>query len=143
MPRGPHILIAGQENSDEPAFERVNVAEGEYLFEEGNPGTAAYLILSGEVEVRTGTHTTAPRTVTRLGKGEVVGEMSLLDSRPRTAAALAVTEVEAIRVSRFAFRARLDEMDPIMRSIMKTLVKRMRVVNREVGDLKRMDWRPK
>ena len=143
MPRGPRILIAGQENSDEPAFERVNVAEGEYLFEEGNPGTAAYLILSGEVEVRTGTHTTAPRTVTRLGKGEVVGEMSLLDSRPRTAAALAVTEVEAIRVSRFAFRARLDEMDPIMRSIMKTLVKRMRVVNREVGDLKRMDWRPK
>ena len=145
MAAKPRIRIGQSDGTDrdEPAFERLVVAAGDYLFEEGNPGTAAYLILSGEIEIRTGTHSSAPRTVTHLGKGEVVGEMSLLDSRPRTAAALAVTEVEAIRVSRFAFRARLDEMDPIMRSIMKTLVKRMRVVNREVGEMKRMDWRPK
>lgn len=125
------------------AFERVKLDPGDYLFEEGNPGTAAYLILAGEIEVRTGTRTPAPRTVAKLGKGEVVGEMSLLDTRPRVAAAIAITEVEAIRISRFAFRARLNEMDPVMRSVMKTMVKRMRDVTREVGELKRTDWRPK
>lgn len=124
-------------------LERVKLVPGDYLFEEGNPGTAAYLILTGEVEVRTGTRTDAPRTISRLRKGEVVGEMSLLDSRPRVAAAIAMTDVEAIRISRFAFRERLNAMDPVMRSVMKVMVKRMRDVTREVGELKKSDWRPK
>lgn len=127
---------------NDKAFERVIVDAGDYLFEEGNPGTAAYLIIAGEVEIRAGARSEAPRRIARLGKGEIVGEMSLFDSSPRMASGIAVTKVEALRISRFAFRSRLNDLDAVMKGVIMMMVKRMRGISKENADLKRHDWRP-
>lgn len=123
-------------------FEKVAFEPAALLFDEGQPGDAAYLLTSGDVEIRAGVRTGSPRILARCGKGAVVGEMALLDKRPRMAAGVALTRVEAIRISRQEFLARLDAVDPVMKSVIEILVGRVRDLSDEVAELKRMDWRP-
>jgi len=123
-------------------FERMTFEPNTLLFDEGQTGDAAYLITSGDVEIRAGARSGTPRTLAKCGKGAVVGEMALVDKRPRMAAVIALSRVEAIRISREEFLARLDGVDPVMRSLIEILVHRVRDLSEDVAELKRMDWRP-
>ena len=69
----------------------------EYLFEEGDHGECAYIIESGTVEVSLNKGG-RKLVIATLGKGEVLGEMSIIDKLPRTATARALepTKVTAI-----------------------------------------------
>ena len=131
------VQVAMSENG----FERITVRSGDFLFNEGETGQAAYLIVSGRVEIRTGVKTDIPRTVAKPGKGDIVGEMALFDNKPRMASCIAVEDTIVIRISVKEFRARLDHTDPVMRSIINILVKRLREMSEEVAELKRIDWR--
>ena len=122
-------------------FDKVVFEPNALLFDEGQTGDAAYLVTKGDIEIRAGVRGESPRTVARRGKGAVIGEMALFDNRPRMAAAIALTRVEAIRISREEFLARMDDMDPVMKSIVKILVGRIRELSDQVAELKRMDWR--
>lgn len=122
-------------------FDKVVFEPNTLLFDEGQAGDAAYLVTKGDVEIRAGVRGESPRTVAKRGKGAVIGEMALFDNRPRMAAAIALTRVEAIRISREEFIVRMDDMDPVMKSIVKILVARIRELSDQVADLKRMDWR--
>ena len=65
---------------------RIQLARGEVLFREGeDPGTA-FLIESGEIEVRT-RQRGRDVILSVLGPGELVGEMAVIDDSPRTATA--------------------------------------------------------
>jgi len=75
-----------------------------------------------------------------VGKGKVIGEMALFDKHPRMASAVATEKTEAIRISRDEFRGRMKMMDPVMRSILKLMVKRTRELSEQVAELKRTDW---
>lgn len=127
--------------SEKKGFEKVVFEANSLMFDEGQAGDAAYLVVSGDIEIRAGVRGESPRTVAKRGKGAVIGEMALFDNRPRMAAAIALTRVEAIRISREEFLARMDDMDPVMKSIVKILVGRIRELSEQVADLKRMDWR--
>ena len=67
---------------------------GQEIFREGAPGDGVYFVKDGLVEISAGTSTTR-RVFSRLGPGEIFGEMSLIEHRPRsaTAAAAAASEV--------------------------------------------------
>ncbi len=123
-------------------FQRMTFEQNSLIFDEGQTGDAAYLITDGEVEIRTGVRGESPQTLARSGKGVIIGEMALFDNQPRMAAAIAITPVEAIRISRDEFRNRLDDIDPVMRSILLVLVKRLRQMSDELAEFKRTDWRP-
>jgi CRP/FNR family transcriptional regulator, cyclic AMP receptor protein len=128
--------------SERAEFQRLSFETSKQLFDEGAPADAAYLIIKGEVELRVGTRSAAPRVLGKAAKGQVVGEMALFDNQPRMASAVATTQLEAIRISREAFRQRMDEMDPVMKSIVLNLVRRVRELDRQVGELRRLDWKP-
>jgi HEAT repeat protein len=66
-------------------------APGEALFAEGEMGEALLIVVRGSVAVSRGGH-----RVATLGPGEVLGEMSVLDRRPRSAGAQALEETEAM-----------------------------------------------
>jgi CRP-like cAMP-binding protein len=70
---------------------------GEVIFREGDESTEAYWIISGRVDItiRSGT---VGLPLARLGPGEIIGEMGLIDNKPRsaTATALGPTELEVI-----------------------------------------------
>jgi len=108
------------------AFKRLTFQSDEYLLKEGTLSNAAYLILSGKVEIRLGAFGDNPRSLAVLGKGDVIGEMSVLDNTPHMASAIAIEETVVNALSADEFNRRVDNMDPLMRGVLKIMVNRVR-----------------
>ena len=113
-------------------FRRQAFRLGEIIFEEGQPGDAAYLIIKGKVEIRIGTHTEHPRTLAVLGKGQVFGELAMFDEQMHMASAVAVEPTTVSAISRDEFRNRVNQMDPLLRGIILQMVERARQVAAEM-----------
>jgi hypothetical protein len=77
---------------------RRQFSPGDTIFSEGDESKEAYMLRSGRVEILKATPEGAVRLAV-LGDGDVVGEMGLLDERPRSATARAVDTVVADAVS--------------------------------------------
>lgn len=100
--------------------ERVDVTAGTLLMDQGDPGTDCFVIIDGEAGVYVrGEH------VASLGTGSMVGEMALIDHRPRTATVVAVTGMSLLRFRTNAFRTLLDEMPVASARVMTTLRARL------------------
>ncbi len=59
------------------------------VFQEGDEGKELFVIGEGEVEIRKKSASGEPMTLARLGSGNFFGELSFIDQRPRSAAAVA------------------------------------------------------
>ena len=99
---------------------------GAVIFEEGQSGDSAYLIVDGKVEIRVGSHGGNPRTLATCSKGDVIGEMSLIDNQAHSGTAVAVENTTLIAMSRAEFQGLLDASNPVMRGIVLLLVRRLR-----------------
>lgn len=112
---------------------RRHIAPGETIFAEGDPSDEAYLIRSGRVEVLKST----PRGVVRLavlGPGDVVGEMGLLQERPRSARAQALEALAVDAVSRDEFTALLARDPAKSMEILRVLFERLRSMNERLSE---------
>ncbi|RNL81364.1 Crp/Fnr family transcriptional regulator [Nocardioides marmorisolisilvae] len=69
----------------------LTVPEGWAMMAENTPADKAYLILSGEVSVRR-----HGEEVARVGAGDLVGEMALVNHKLRSATVVSVTPIEAL-----------------------------------------------
>ncbi|MBV9953011.1 MAG: cyclic nucleotide-binding domain-containing protein [Acidimicrobiia bacterium] len=77
----------------------ITVAAGELVVRQGEPGSDMYVIASGSVRI---TRTEADGTVTVLGtrgRGEFFGEMSVLESMPRSATVEAIEDTRLLVIS--------------------------------------------
>jgi CRP-like cAMP-binding protein len=72
------------------AFDVRVVAAGGVVIEEGQPGTEAFIVARGELEVRRVAHGGEPIVLARLQSGQVFGEMALVSRAPRAASVVAV-----------------------------------------------------
>lgn len=80
---------------------------GQFVFREGDPGDAWYVIYEGEVEVlKDGTM--ERRAIAQLGPRSCFGEMSILDGSARSASVRATTDATAFRFPRVDFNELLD-----------------------------------
>jgi CRP-like cAMP-binding protein len=98
---------------------------GEVLFYEGEAGDHAYIIQDGLVEIsrRVGV---AEIFLATCGPGEIVGEMALIDGKPRSATtrALRPTSIRVLPLGHF--EAMLNGTDPAMRQLMMRFVQIIR-----------------
>jgi CRP/FNR family transcriptional regulator, cyclic AMP receptor protein len=78
----------------------VTVPEGRTLFEAGQPGESLFLIDSGEIELFIIDNVGQKIVLAVARKGDFFGELSLLDSGPRSATAVALTDSELLTLSR-------------------------------------------
>jgi EAL domain-containing protein (putative c-di-GMP-specific phosphodiesterase class I) len=104
---------------------RISLSAGDALFREGDPPTTAFLIESGEIEVtmlRAGERV----TLSRLGPGDLLGEMAVIDDAPRTATAIALSDCLLFPIDRAQIGERLATTDPIIRSLLEGQLKRYR-----------------
>ena len=76
--------------------------KGHVLFEQGQPGTELYLVISGKVGIVKNGH-----TIVSLGPGSNFGEMAMLDEPNRSASAVAEEDCELMVIPRDAFFAML------------------------------------
>jgi diguanylate cyclase len=94
---------------------------GEIIFKEGDPGNSAYIIEEGIVEV-----SVSSTQQTRLGKGELFGEIALIDQQPRTATVRAVENTVLIPIPRQLVKELLEKTDPVVRHLLLTILERYR-----------------
>jgi CRP-like cAMP-binding protein len=94
---------------------------GSALTTEGEPGEAFYLITEGRLEVSRG-----GATISTLGAGDFIGEISLLDGRPRTATAVTLGPVRGLVIRRAAFTELMDRFPPVRLGILMALTERIR-----------------
>ena len=76
---------------------------GELIFVQGQASECVYLIESGEIELLESTEDQRTLRIAKLIKGDLLGEMALVDERPRAFSARAVTECTVSIVSREQF----------------------------------------
>lgn len=82
----------------------VNVPAGAVLVKQGQPGREAFIVASGMAEIRV-----ADQVVGHAGAGDLVGEMALLDARPRSATVVAVTPMRVLVMDPSEFASLLDD----------------------------------
>ncbi|MFQ5671863.1 MAG: ATP-binding protein [Nitrospinales bacterium] len=99
----------------------IALEPGETLFEEGTLETSMYLILSGEIIVSKGV-----KQIATLGPGQYLGEMSLLESKPRSASAKAVNDTLLMEIRETEFNDYLANEPRALISMVKTLSSRIR-----------------
>lgn len=78
----------------------VTVAQGQTLFQAGEPGESLFVVQSGEIELFIKDTAGQKIVLTVAREGDVFGELSLLDSGPRTATADALTDSELLVLDR-------------------------------------------
>ena len=107
---------------------RVNFSAGDIIFKEGDPGDSAYLIEEGSVEV-----SVSSTQRTRLNKGELFGEIALIDQQPRTATVRALEDTVLVPIPRQLVKERLEKTDPVVRHLLLTILERYRSTRNQPG----------
>ena len=100
--------------------QQMEATSGTVLVDQGDPGTQCYVIVEGQASVYVrGEH------VASSGPGSMVGEMALIDHRPRTATVVADTPMKLLRFGTREFRTLLDEMPKASERVMTVLRERL------------------
>ncbi|MEM7587982.1 MAG: cyclic nucleotide-binding domain-containing protein, partial [Acidobacteriota bacterium] len=108
---------------------RKEYAAGVAILEEGSTGLGLFLLTSGRVEVFK-QHGDRRLHLAELGRGDILGELALIDQQPRSASAVALEDTECLLLTRDRFRS-LAETRP---RITWALVPRLAMRNRELQD---------
>jgi CRP-like cAMP-binding protein len=103
----------------------VGFAAGEVIFSKGDKGDKMYVVRSGEIEIEVN-----GKVIETLTQGGIFGEMALIDVSPRSATARAKTNCQVAAITEKIFLFLVDEMPFFALSVMRTLVDRLRRVDR-------------
>ena len=108
--------------------------KGEYIFREGDPGDYAYIIDSGEVEVSS-EKDGRRMVVAHLKKGDILGEMAIIDRQPRMASAQAITPTVVIPIPLDYLSREIETADPTLRLFLRLVVARYRDLSTRFGQI--------
>ncbi|HET7833691.1 MAG TPA: EAL domain-containing protein [Gallionella sp.] len=106
-------------------LDREIFKRGQQIFNVGDPGECAYLIEDGSVEVL-GKRRGREYRISLLGKGEMFGEVALIDHQPRTATVRAVEDTVLVPISRKLVDGLLEKSDPILHHLLLVVLDRFR-----------------
>jgi CRP/FNR family transcriptional regulator, cyclic AMP receptor protein len=112
--------------------ETLTYRAGERLFEKGDEGNAAYIIINGTVDVLVPIES-GETAVATLGAKEIFGEMAVLCDQPRSTAIAARTDLTVLRLQRSAFLNLLREFPDIALEMIKVLASRLESTTRELA----------
>lgn len=108
---------------------RKHYAVDRTIFRTGDSGDCAYVIESGQVDIRrqVGTQT---KTIATLAAGEIFGEMALIDGKRRMADAVAVTNVTVLVVPADQFSDKMRAADPFVRALLRMFTENLRLMTK-------------
>jgi CRP/FNR family cyclic AMP-dependent transcriptional regulator len=103
----------------------VEFESGAVIFTEGDPADVLFVILSGEVEL-----TLRGASLGVEGKGNIIGEMAMLEAAPRRSTAVARSPVRLAKLERDQFQKLIGENAEFALGSMTALANRLRAVDR-------------
>lgn len=101
--------------------EEVEAAPGAVLIDQGRVGTECFVILDGQATVFAG-----DEPITTIGPGSMVGEMALVEHRPRSASVVAESDMVLVVFDVAAFKVLLGELPRAHERVLATLAARHR-----------------
>ncbi len=104
----------------------VRLAADEVLFLAGDPGDGCYRIEDGLLKVTMVSRSGTERILAILGPGAIVGELSMIDGRPRSASVVAVRAAALSFLSRAAFEAFTRKHPDVYKTLVTLLATRLR-----------------
>jgi CRP/FNR family cyclic AMP-dependent transcriptional regulator len=93
---------------------------GTVLTREGAVGHEFIIVLDGEIEVRQG-----DRVIAERGPGSYIGEIALLDHRPRTATVVAKTPIKIEVIGQREFAGLLAEVPELSQQLLAAVARRL------------------
>ena len=97
---------------------------GDIIFRQGDAATEFYVVQSGKVDIRLGN-----RLLGTVGDRDIFGEMALIDAAPRSATAVAATDVRLVAVGEKQFLFMVSQTPHFALNVMRTLARRLRTQN--------------
>jgi CRP/FNR family transcriptional regulator, cyclic AMP receptor protein len=110
-----------------PGFTTRFFAKGDTIFREGERGEEFFVVVRGQVEIRSGN-----RGFETLGRSGIFGEMALIDDRPRSASVVALTDVTVAPIKENQFLFLVKHTPFFALSVMRVLSYRLRRQNKAV-----------
>jgi len=107
----------------------VEFTAGQRLFSKNDAGNSLYIIVSGRVRVHDG-----ERLLRYRGERDIVGEMAVLDTEPRTADVTVEEEALLLRLDQSALYELMADHVEVAQGIIRFLLRRMRVMIRESAE---------
>ncbi|HTH33842.1 MAG TPA: cyclic nucleotide-binding domain-containing protein [Xanthobacteraceae bacterium] len=100
---------------------------GDIIFRQGDAATEFYVVQSGKVDIRLGN-----RLLGTVGDRDIFGEMALIDAAPRSATAVAATDVRLVAVGEKQFLFMVSQTPHFALNVMRTLARRLRAQNNAI-----------
>ncbi len=110
-------------------METKTFRKDDVIIEKGSHGTCAYVIESGRVEVSSLINNKKV-VLAILGKEQIIGEMGLVEDKPRSATVTAIEDVQVAVLSRDKFNELFEENPKVLLPIIKALFERLRTANK-------------
>jgi CRP-like cAMP-binding protein len=104
----------------------------ERLFEKGDEGDAAFIIIDGKVEVLVPADG-GEQSVAILGKGEIFGELAVICDQARSSAIAARSELEVLRLDRNVVLNLMREFPDVSLEMVRILAQRLERTTRELS----------
>src|SRR3954464_14388338 len=115
-------------NFDDLAMHQITFPKGKVLFKQGDKGDAAYIVQSGAVGIYREADGRKILLAT-IRKGELFGEMAVIDGSPRMATAFAISECTLTVISASNIANKLKRADPFVRTLIQMLLNNLRSVH--------------
>ena len=104
--------------------DRLKFDAGQVIFNAGDVGDSAYVIIEGTVEISVPTPS-GPIVINEMGKNDLLGEIAIVGEVPRTATAKALSKLETLKISKELFMKIIHENPDAAIELVKILAARL------------------
>jgi CRP/FNR family transcriptional regulator, cyclic AMP receptor protein len=104
--------------------DRLKFDAGQVIFNAGDVGDSAYVIIDGTVEISVPTPS-GPIVINEMGKNDLLGEIAIVGEVPRTATAKALTNLETLKISKELFMKIIHENPDAAIELIRILAARL------------------
>ena len=111
------------------SFERMVLRAGEYVFREGERGEHAYIVEAGDIRIARNRATGEELTLAHLKRGDLLGELALIDEQPRSASAIAMVDTELMTLDRRTFQVEMQAKPERAQSLFRIFSARVRAMD--------------
>jgi CRP-like cAMP-binding protein len=101
--------------------DELDVPDGQVLTEQGASGGEFFIVLAGQVVIEKD-----GERIATMNPGDFLGEIALIDGKPRTATARAEGNARLLVLGRAPFNALMDEFPEIRLDVLQALAERVR-----------------